>query len=179
MENRARGGKRHISDILSFRGALFLRPTAKRSWLSFNVKLPKEIDCDPSSRSLHNRKASNAAPLLSDAADIHEYDSDPMSRLGAYGISHMRRTGVPNVNFLNRRSIKSRKIGERRMATLPRENEETEIADRWSAGQALRQQIFGAATEMMPDVASVRPGSRVLDVAAGASEQTHVHVTVG
>jgi hypothetical protein len=65
------------------------------------------------------------------------------------------------------------------MATLPRENEETEIADRWSAGQALRQQIFGAATEMMPDVASVRPGSLVLDVAAGASEQTHVHVTVG
>ena len=53
----------------------------------------------------------------------------------------------------------------------------TEIADRWSAGQASRQQIFGAATEMMPDVASVRPGSRVLEGAAGASEQTHVHVT--
>jgi hypothetical protein len=43
----------------------------------------------------------------------------------------------------------------------------TENADRWSAGQALRQQIFGAATKMILDVASVRPGSRVLDVAAG------------
>ena len=64
--------------------------------------------------------------------------------------------------------------------TLPREKWGLkESADRWSAGQASRQQIFGAATEMMLDVASVRPGSRVLDVAAGASEQTHVHVTVG
>ena len=54
-----------------------------------------------------------------------------------------------------------------------------ESADWWSAGQVSRQQIYGTATEMMLDVASVRPGSRVLDVAAGASEQTHVHVTVG
>lgn len=64
--------------------------------------------------------------------------------------------------------------------TLPRENWGlTEIADRWSAGEVLRQQIFGAATEKMLELASVQPGSRVLDVAAGASEQTHVHVTVG
>jgi hypothetical protein len=48
------------------------------------------------------------------------------------------------------------------MATLPRGNGMTEIADRWSAGQALRQQIFGAATKMMLDVASVRPAVECL-----------------
>ena len=48
----------------------------------------------------------------------------------------------------------------------------TEIADRWSAGQVLRQQIFGAATETMLDVANVQPGSRVLDVAADTGEST-------
>ena len=48
----------------------------------------------------------------------------------------------------------------------------TESADWWSAGQALRQQIYGAATEMMLEVASVQPGSRVLDVAAGTGDQT-------
>jgi hypothetical protein len=37
--------------------------------------------------------------LALDAPDIHEYDSEPMSRLGAYGISHMRRTGVPTLIF--------------------------------------------------------------------------------
>jgi ubiquinone/menaquinone biosynthesis C-methylase UbiE len=59
------------------------------------------------------------------------------------------------------------------MATLPREKWGlTEIADRWSAGQVLRQQIFGAATEMMLEAAGVQPGSRVLDVAAGTGEQT-------
>jgi len=59
------------------------------------------------------------------------------------------------------------------MTTLPREKWGlTEIADRWSAGQVLRQQIFGAATETMLDVASVQPGNRVLDVAAGTGEQT-------
>ncbi len=59
------------------------------------------------------------------------------------------------------------------MTTLPREKWGlTEIADRWSAGQVLRQQIFGAATETMLDVANVQPGSRVLDVAAGTGEQT-------
>ena len=59
------------------------------------------------------------------------------------------------------------------MTTLPREKWGlTEIADRWSAGQGLRQQIFGAATETMLDVANVQPGSRVLDVAAGTGEST-------
>ena len=45
-------------------------------------------------------------------------------------------------------------------------------ADWWSAGQASRQQIYGAATEMMLDLAAVQPGSLVLDVAAGTGEQT-------
>ena len=48
----------------------------------------------------------------------------------------------------------------------------TESADWWSAGQARRQQIYGAATEMMLEVVSVQPGSRVLDVAAGTGDQT-------
>jgi ubiquinone/menaquinone biosynthesis C-methylase UbiE len=48
----------------------------------------------------------------------------------------------------------------------------TEGADWWSAGQARRQQIYGAATEMLLEVASAQPGSRVLDVAAGTGDQT-------
>jgi len=47
-----------------------------------------------------------------------------------------------------------------------------ESADWWSAGQAARQQIYGAATEMMLDLASVHAGSRVLDIAAGSGEST-------
>ena len=47
-----------------------------------------------------------------------------------------------------------------------------ESADRWNAGKALRQQVYGAATEMMLDLAGVQPGSRVLDVAAGTGDQT-------
>ena len=47
-----------------------------------------------------------------------------------------------------------------------------ESADWWSAGQAARQQIYGVATEMMLELASVQPGSRVLDVAAGTGDQT-------
>ena len=59
------------------------------------------------------------------------------------------------------------------MTTLPREQwERKETADWWSAAQARRRQIYGAATEMMLDVAAVQPGSRVLDVAAGTGEQT-------
>jgi SAM-dependent methyltransferase len=48
----------------------------------------------------------------------------------------------------------------------------TESADWWSAGRAARQQIYGAATEMMLDLADVQAGSRVLDVAAGTGEST-------
>jgi cyclopropane fatty-acyl-phospholipid synthase-like methyltransferase len=59
------------------------------------------------------------------------------------------------------------------MTTLPREKWRlTESADWWSARQVLRQQTLGAATEMMLEVASVQPGSRVLDVAAATGEQT-------
>jgi ubiquinone/menaquinone biosynthesis C-methylase UbiE len=47
-----------------------------------------------------------------------------------------------------------------------------ESADRWSAGQAARQQIYRVATEMMLELASVQPGSCVLDVAAGTGDQT-------
>jgi ubiquinone/menaquinone biosynthesis C-methylase UbiE len=57
--------------------------------------------------------------------------------------------------------------------TLPTEKwGRKESADRWSAGQAARQQIYGAATEMMLELASIQPGSRVLDVAAGTGDQT-------
>jgi SAM-dependent methyltransferase len=45
-----------------------------------------------------------------------------------------------------------------------------ESADWWSAGQARRQQMYGAATEMMLDLAAVQAGSRVLDVATGTGE---------
>jgi ubiquinone/menaquinone biosynthesis C-methylase UbiE len=47
-----------------------------------------------------------------------------------------------------------------------------ESADWWSAGQARRQQTYGAATEMMLELANFQPGSRVLDVAAGTGDQT-------
>jgi ubiquinone/menaquinone biosynthesis C-methylase UbiE len=57
------------------------------------------------------------------------------------------------------------------MTTIPPEKWGLkESADWWSAGQAARQQIYGAATEMMLDLASIQPGSRVLDVAAGTGE---------
>jgi len=59
------------------------------------------------------------------------------------------------------------------MATLPSERWGLiESADWWKAGQVLRQQTMGAATEVMLDAASVQPGSRVLDVAAGTGDQT-------
>ena len=54
----------------------------------------------------------------------------------------------------------------------PEKWERKESADWWSAGQAARQQIYGAATEMMLDLAGVQTGSRVLDVAAGTGEST-------
>jgi SAM-dependent methyltransferase len=57
--------------------------------------------------------------------------------------------------------------------TLPREKWGLkESADWWSAGQVSRQQTLGAATEMMLEMASIQPGSRVLDVAAGTGDQT-------
>src|SRR5687767_5719051 len=66
-----------------------------------------------------------------------------------------------------------RKNGGRMAHTrTPERWERKESADRWSAGQAARQQIYGAATEMMLDLAGVQAGSRVLDVAAGTGEST-------
>jgi len=47
-----------------------------------------------------------------------------------------------------------------------------ETADWWSTLRAARQQVYGAATEMMLDLAGVQTGSRVLDVAAGTGEAT-------
>ena len=47
-----------------------------------------------------------------------------------------------------------------------------ESADWWSGGQAARQQLYGAATETMLELAGVQAGSRVLDVAAGTGEST-------
>jgi ubiquinone/menaquinone biosynthesis C-methylase UbiE len=59
------------------------------------------------------------------------------------------------------------------MTTLPPEKWGLkESADWWSSGQAARQQTLGAATEIMLDLAGVRVGSRVLDVAAGTGEST-------
>lgn len=59
------------------------------------------------------------------------------------------------------------------MTTIPPEKWRLkESADWWSTGQAARQQIFGAVTEMMLDLASVQPSSRVLDVAAGSGESS-------
>jgi SAM-dependent methyltransferase len=59
------------------------------------------------------------------------------------------------------------------MTTLTREQwERKETADWWSAAQARRRQIYGAATEKMLDLAGVQAGSRVLDVAAGTGEST-------
>ena len=57
--------------------------------------------------------------------------------------------------------------------TLPTEKwGRKESADWWSAGQAARQQRYGAATEMMLNLAGIQAGSRVLDVAAGTGEST-------
>ena len=47
-----------------------------------------------------------------------------------------------------------------------------ERAERWSRLQAQRSEAFGPATEMMLDLADLRTGNRVLDVAAGTGDQT-------
>ena len=47
-----------------------------------------------------------------------------------------------------------------------------EVAERRSRGQAGRDEVYGPATELMLDLADVRIGSRVLDVAAGTGDQT-------
>ncbi len=47
-----------------------------------------------------------------------------------------------------------------------------ERAERWSLRQAERGEVYGPATEMMLDLTDLRSGNRVLDVAAGAGDQT-------
>jgi ubiquinone/menaquinone biosynthesis C-methylase UbiE len=48
----------------------------------------------------------------------------------------------------------------------------SEVAERWQRGKALRDEINAPANEMMLDLANLRSGSRVLDVAAGTGDQT-------
>ncbi len=47
-----------------------------------------------------------------------------------------------------------------------------ERAERYSRMQAERSEVYGPATEMMLDLADLRAGIRVLDVAAGTGDQT-------
>ncbi len=47
-----------------------------------------------------------------------------------------------------------------------------EFAERWSRRKAERGEVYGPATEMMLDLADLRTGNRVLDVAAGTGDQT-------
>jgi SAM-dependent methyltransferase len=50
--------------------------------------------------------------------------------------------------------------------------ESSEVAERRNRGRARRVQLQGPATQMMLNLAEARPGSRVLDVAAGTGDQT-------
>jgi ubiquinone/menaquinone biosynthesis C-methylase UbiE len=50
--------------------------------------------------------------------------------------------------------------------------ESQEVAEQRNRGRARRAEIQGPATQMMLDLAEVRTGSRVLDVAAGTGDQT-------
>jgi ubiquinone/menaquinone biosynthesis C-methylase UbiE len=50
--------------------------------------------------------------------------------------------------------------------------ESQEVAEQRNRGRARRAEIQGPATEMMLDLAEIRTGSRVLDVAAGTGDQT-------
>jgi len=47
-----------------------------------------------------------------------------------------------------------------------------EVAEQWSRRQARRDKTYGPATEMMLDLADLRTGNRVLDLAAGTGDQT-------
>lgn len=50
--------------------------------------------------------------------------------------------------------------------------ESGEVAEQWRRGKAQRDKVNAAANAMMLDLAYLRPGSRVLDVAAGTGDQT-------
>ena len=45
-------------------------------------------------------------------------------------------------------------------------------AERWMRDQAQRSEVYGTATEKMLELAEIHTGDRVLDVAAGAGDQT-------
>lgn len=47
-----------------------------------------------------------------------------------------------------------------------------EVAERWQSSKAGRDKVNAAANERMLDVATLRPGNRVLDVAAGSDLRT-------
>jgi ubiquinone/menaquinone biosynthesis C-methylase UbiE len=49
---------------------------------------------------------------------------------------------------------------------------DAERAERWIHSQAQRSEVYGAATERMLELADLRTGNRVLDVAAGTGDQT-------
>ena len=44
----------------------------------------------------------------------------------------------------------------------------------WHSGAAMRAQSFGPATDLMMDLAGLKPGDRVLDVAAGTGDTSIV-----
>ena len=58
------------------------------------------------------------------------------------------------------------------MATYIQQNWDDKRAERWSRMQAQRGEIYGPATERMLDLADLRTGNRILDVAAGTGDQT-------
>ena len=45
-----------------------------------------------------------------------------------------------------------------------------EVAEQWQRGKRLRGETSGAATEMMLDLANIRVGGRVLEIAAGTGD---------
>ena len=49
---------------------------------------------------------------------------------------------------------------------------DAEHAERWRRSQAQHSEVYGPATEKMLDLADIRAGNHVLDVAAGTGVQT-------
>ena len=48
--------------------------------------------------------------------------------------------------------------------------ESAEYAEQWRHGKRLRGEVFAALTEMMLDLANIRPGDRILELAAGMGD---------